>query len=176
MNKKILIVVLILVVVVIGAIEIGVTMMNKGGNANNSQAQQSEQATQEEGFSFSYNGMDFEPGKEFSREKFGQELSYSEIESCAFEGLDKTYTYEHYEITSCPEAGKENIYSIYFLDESVSTKEGVSLGDSYDKMIQTYSDNFKNQDNQYTYSKGKTSIDFIVENGVITSIQYNYVV
>ena len=84
------------------------------------------------------------------------------------------YTYENYEITTYPDGEKERIYSNYFLNEEITTTEGVKVSDDFNKMKSTYGQQYENQGNQYTYKKGKTNLEFIVENDVITSIQYTY--
>ena len=40
------------------------------------------------------------------------------------------------------------------------------------QMIETYSEDFENHENSYTYRKGETLLNFIVENETITSIEY----
>lgn len=129
---------------------------------------------QEQVFSLTYDHMNIELGSEFKVEKYGKENSYSEIESCAFEGLDKTYTYDHYEIYTYPENEKDYILSIYFLDEEIETTEGIKISDTYEDMTKTYGEDFKKEDNLYTYTKGKTNLKFIIENDFITSIEYTY--
>lgn len=109
---------------------------------------------------------------EFSREKYGQEKEYSEIISCAYEGLDRIYKYENYEITTYERDGKERIQSIYLLNDMVKTEEDVKITDSYNKMIEKYSDNYVREENMYTYIQGKTALKFIIENNIITSIEY----
>ena len=89
--------------------------------------------------------------------------------------LDKTYTYENYEITTYPDGDKDKIYTIYFLNAEAKTQEGVAVSDSLQKMLEIYGENYEIQGNQYTYTKGKTQLQFIVENDVITSIQYSYI-
>ena len=172
--KKILIIVLIIAVVVIGGIEIVVTMQNNKNNASNSS--ENEEKT-EETFIFKDGEKEIKLGEEFSKEALGlgEEKNYSEIASCAFEGLDKTYTYENYEITTFPDGDKDKVYTIYFLNDQISTTEGVKISDDKEKMISTYGEEYETQGNQYKYKKGKTNIEFIVENDVITSIQYSYV-
>ena len=162
--KKILIIILIIVLVVIGGIEIVVTMQNNKNNASNSS--ENEEKT-EETFIFKDGEKEIKLGEEFSKEALGlgEEKNYSEIASCAFEGLDKTYTYENYEITTFPDGDKDK----------VSTTEGVKISDDKEKMISTYGEEYETQGNQYKYNKGKTNIEFIVENDIITSIQYSYV-
>lgn len=110
---------------------------------------------------------------EFSREKYGQEKEYSEIISCAYEGLDRIYKYENYEITTYERDGKERIQSIYLLNDMVKTEEDVKITDSYNKMIDKYSDNYVREENMYTYIQGKTALKFIIENNIITSIEYS---
>lgn len=172
--KKSLLIILVIILLVVGGVEVMLTLQNSS-NKNNDTAQSEKQDNDEDVYAFKIGEKEIKLGEEFSKEKLGQEESYSEIASCAFEGLDKTYTYTDYEITTFPDGDKDRIYSIYFLNPEVSTTEGVRVSDSIDAMLNTYGDSYEKQGNQYTYKKGKTSIEFIVENDVITSIQYTYV-
>lgn len=169
MNKKIIYIVAIIVIVAI--VGVGVYFASQN---NSVEKASSSNAKQEEIFIFNYDNKDIKLADEFSVQKYGKEIEYSEIASCAFEGLDKTYKYDHYEITTFPNGNKDKIFSIYFLDENVSTKEGVKISDSYNHMIEVYGTNYKQEGNVYTYIKGKTKLEFIVENDVITSIEYVY--
>ncbi len=166
MNKKAIgVIVAIIVIVIVG---VSVYMLTKGNSADEPKKEKNE--TQEV-YALKVNNKEIKLGEVFSREKCGQELQYSEVASCAFDGLDKTYTYENYEIKT---GSQDKITSIYFIDEGISTTEGVKITDTYDKMVQVYSNNFKNEDNKYIYEKGNTSIEFMVENDVITGIEYIY--
>ncbi len=89
------------------------------------------------------------------------------------EGLDRIYKYENYEITTYERDGKERIQSIYLLNDMVKTEEDVKITDSYNKMIEKYSDNYVREENMYTYIQGKTALKFIIENNIITSIEYS---
>ena len=135
-----------------------------------------ESAKTEEKYSFSYNNMDFVLGEIFTREKFGTELEYSEVASCAFEGLDKTFKYEHYEITTYPDGEDDRIYSIYLLDDTVSTKEGVKITDDVSKMKEVYGSEYTEQGESYLYSKKGTTLQFYTSNGVIIGIEYSIVI
>lgn len=176
--KKVILIILIVAVIIIGGVEIGVTVQKaKKEGATSSGEEIIKNGAEAEAYIFSDNGKEIALGEIFSKESLGigNEESYSEIASCAFEGLDKTYTYANYEITTYPDGDKDRIYTIYFLNTEAKTAEGVSVSDSLEKMIQVYGDNYEIQGNQYTYTKGKTQLQFIVENDVITSIQYSYV-
>lgn len=166
MNKKVMgIIVAIIVIAIVGA---SVYMLTR---ANSADEQKKEKNGTQEVYALKVNNKEIKLGEVFSREECGQELQYSEVASCAFDGLDKTYTYENYEIKT---GSEDKITSIYFIDEKISTTEGVKITDTYDKMVQVYSNNFKNEDNKYIYEKGNTLIEFIVENDVITGIEYIY--
>ncbi len=127
-------------------------------------------------YEFEHNGKTMKLGEVFSIEKYGQPEDYTEVESCAFEGLDKTFNYGSYEVTTFSDNDKDKIYSIYFLDENVKTKEGIKITDSFDKMKKTYGDDYEKIDNMYTYTKQKTQLNFIINNNEITSIEYLYAV
>ena len=125
-------------------------------------------------YTFKYEDMTIPLGEEFSRTKYGEELEYSETPTCAFEDMDRTYTYEHYSISTYTLDKQEKVLSIYFLDTDVKTPEGISLGDSFDKVKDTYGKKYKKDDNLYKYTKGKTNLEFIIENDAVTSIEYTY--
>ena len=112
------------------------------------------------------------PGVEFSKSSFGEEQNYSEIPSCAFEGVDKVYNYGSYEITTSNIDGKEVIYSTYLLDDGVSTPEGVKIADDKSVMLNAYGENYTLNGAEYLYTDGNVNLSFIVENDVITSISY----
>ena len=104
MNKKILIGVLIVIVLIIGVIVYMSTNKTETTDTDGTSKTAQEEI---ESYAFNYNGKEIKLGAEFSREEFGQELGYSEVPSCAFEGVDKTYTYEDYEITTYQDGDKE---------------------------------------------------------------------
>lgn len=135
----------------------------------------SEDIVYPEEYCFVYDGLTINPGSVFTRELYGIELEYSEVASCAFEGLDKTFKYEHYEITTYEENNNDIILSIYFLDSYVKTTEGIGLGDSYDDMIEIYGSNYSVNGIEYTYNIDKVNLVFLIENNFITSIEYKYV-
>lgn len=170
--KKIGFIILIAVIVIIGGVEIYFTTQKS--NIKTSTSSESKKENSESQFLLKDNGKEIILGEVFSKDVLGEEESYSEIASCAFEGLDKTYTYANYEITTFPDGNEDRIYTIYFLNTEIATTEGIKISDSMDQMINTYGENYTVQGNQYTYTKGKTNLEFIVENGVITSIQYSY--
>ena len=69
----------------------------------------------------------------------GEPTKYFEAPSCAFQGMDKAYTYGGVVIRTSPdEGGKDVVWSIELKDDLTSTTEGVSIGDSKDKVLSIY--------------------------------------
>ncbi len=101
----------------------------------------------------------------------GEPKSYFEAASCAFEGLDKTYTYGGFIITTRPEGDKDYINSIELTDDSVTTPEGVYIGCTADE-VQGMMSEAKPFGTALMCTKGGTTLQFVMENDVVTSICY----
>ena len=104
-------------------------------------------------------------------EKLGEPLSYFEAASCAFEGLDKTYTYSGFQIITYPDGEKDCVSTIVLKDDSVSTAEGVSIGESKERLQEVYGSGSE-EGNMIVYAKGDMKLCFIMQNDEIASIEY----
>lgn len=101
----------------------------------------------------------------------GEPQSYFEAASCAFEGLDKTYTYAGFSITTRPEGEKDFVNSILLTDDSVTTPEGIYIGSSAEDVTAAYGEG-GGMETVLSYTKGDTAMNFILENGKVISIEY----
>ena len=101
----------------------------------------------------------------------GEPLSYFEAESCAFDGLDKTYTYAGFVISTRPEEGKDLVNSILLTDDSVTTPEGVYIGSSRDAVIAAYGEGDE-VGASLSYTKGDCTLNFIFDGDTVISIEY----
>ena len=174
--KKSLIV--IIATVVIAAICVGVYFVTNGSKEADVSAENSvstAEANNESALKLEYEGKNMTPGEVFSRDIFGQEESFSEVPSCAGQGTDMVYNYGSYEITAYQDGDQEIIYSVYFIDDQVTTTEGVKISDDSSIMFEKYGDNYEQTGNQYTYKSGNVELAFIDENDFITSITYTLV-
>lgn len=102
----------------------------------------------------------------------GDPASYYEAESCAFQGLDKIYTYNHYEISTYPDGDIDRISSIYFRDDMVSTQEGLTIGDSFETMENIYGTDYVFDAGVYSYTKDGCQLVVIINAGEVSSIEY----
>ena len=102
----------------------------------------------------------------------GEAQSYFEAESCAFEGLDKTYTYPGFVITTRPDGENDYVNSIRLTDDSVSTVEGVYIGSSEADVKAAYGEDGGADQGILSYTAGGVSLNFILEDGAVISIEY----
>lgn len=123
---------------------------------------------------FVYNGANVSVNDDMSEllSKLGEPKSYFEAASCAFDGLDKTYTYSGFVITTRPEGEKDYVNSILLTDDSVTTTKGIYIGSSREEVVAAYGESSGVVSSKLTYSDGGVSLNFIIENGKVISIEY----
>lgn len=134
--------------------------------------------SQKAGFEFTYNDVVIPMNVDAAPviEALGKSDEYFEAASCAFQGLDKTYTYKGFELTTYPQGDKDYISTLYFLDDSVSTDKGICIGSSLSDVTAAYGDDYTEKSGEYTYTLGDSTLAFIIENDEVTSITYSAVV
>lgn len=132
-------------------------------------------ATAAAGYTFSYNDVSIAMHADAAPiiAALGEPKSYTEQASCAFDGLDKTYSYGSFSINTYPKDGTDHISQLWFTDDQVSTGEGIRIGDSLAKVEQVYGRNGLTCGDAYILTKGETSLTIITANGLVTSIQYS---
>ena len=102
----------------------------------------------------------------------GDADEYFESKSCAFDGLDKTYTYKHFEIITYPQNGVDYVSSIYLFDDVLTTKEGLYIGSKKDSMESLYGTSYTQNGSEYIYAKGGMELRIILTDDKVTSITY----
>lgn len=161
-----------------------------GEKTNNNETTQAEQNTpvqentenkvtaeqnEPKGYVFEYNGvkigMDMEAAPIVAA--LGEPASYFEAPSCAFEGLDKTYSYGSFEIDTYEQNGKDYISCVYFCDDLIETTEGVALFETKADMIAAYGESYTEEHGMLVYVKDGMKLKFILEGEEITSIEYS---
>lgn len=135
-------------------------------------------APKDAGYTFTAKGVKIAMTAEASAitAALGDPASYTEEPSCAFEGLDKTYYYGGFYLTTYPENGKDYVYSVWFADDSVSTEEGIFIGSTQAEVEKAYGAEGFNGDNAYSYTKGASKLILILTDGVVSSVQYEAIV
>lgn len=130
----------------------------------------------EEGYRLTVNGTELAIHGDFAEisAKLGTHLSYAESPSCGYDGLDKTYTYAHFELQTYPANGKEYINFILLLDDTYGTAEGIFIGDDAEKVQSVYGEPTEALANgNMRYEKGEMRLEFLVKDGKVNKIQYS---
>lgn len=99
---------------------------------------------------------------------------YAESTSCAFEGLDKVYTYAGFELQTYPMGEKDLVYMIILQDDTVATEKGIRIGANKDAVTAAYGTPDKETATALTYNGKGMYLQFILRDGAVTSIQYGY--
>ncbi len=133
-----------------------------------------EDTTQYSGYVFTYDGtiisMDMDAAPIV--EQLGEPDSYFEAPSCAFEGIDKVYTYGSFELDTYPTDDKDYVSTVVLKDDTIATTEGVGIGDPEDKVVEAYGSEWIEEDGMRVYEKDGMKLCFILKNDTVASIEY----
>lgn len=132
------------------------------------------QAVDYKGYAFVYNDvvMEINAPADSVLARLGEANSYFEAPSCAFNGIDKIYTYNSFELDTHPMDGKDFISSVLFKDDSVATVEGIGIGDPVEKLSEVYGEDSIEENGMTIYCKDGMKLCFLIEEGCISSIEY----
>ena len=168
-----------LCVLLIAALSVfALTACGGGGNkpSETGESQQSQPAAKD-GYTFSYKDVELAVGAEFTADMLnalGEPKNYTEQTSCYFQGLDKTYYFgSFYLYVGAPENAPEYVMAIELVDDTVATKEGLSIGDGKDKVESLYGAEGFNGSNQYTVTNGNMNLIIQLSGDKVSSIQYH---
>lgn len=126
------------------------------------------------GYVFRHNGVAVSVDGDMAPvlEGLGEPASYFEAASCAFEGLDKTYTYGSFEIMTYPQGDQDLVSKIILKDDTVSTAEKITIGSSREAVTEAYGTDYSEQGSMLVYQKDGMRLCILVEDDAVTSIQY----
>lgn len=163
---------------VIGGDVVNVTTGSRSEESAGTQEAAEAQAPQTEtappkGYVFTVNNVTVEVDAEAAPvvEALGEPVSYFEAASCAFEGLDKIYTYNGFEIDTYPAQDKDLVSAVILKDDSIATAEGVCIGDSLEKLQEVYGEAAQ-ENGMLIYAKDGMKLCFIMQDDSIISIEY----
>lgn len=133
---------------------------------------------EQENLTFVYNGVEITPHADAAPvlEALGEPKSYTEEASCAFEGLDKTYYYGSFYLSTYPMDGRDYIYTLWFADDTVATAEGIRIGSPRSRVEEVYGPDAFNGTNAFEMTKGNSRLTILITDGMVSSIRYEAVV
>ncbi len=101
----------------------------------------------------------------------GEPKNYFESESCAFEGLDKVYSYSGFKLNTYPVDDVDYILSVVFSDDTVETDLGITIGSSKDDVLAAYGDPTEEKTAALIYESGNTKITFGISGDTVATVE-----
>ena len=106
----------------------------------------------------------------------GEPRNVFEEQSCAFDGIDRVFSYPGLQIHTYPKGSEDYVHTISLRDDSIRTMQGVYLGSTMDAVIKAYGHEYKMESDVLIYTEGKTTLSFFIEDDIVTAITYNLII
>lgn len=97
-------------------------------------------------------------------------------DSCAYQGKSTIYPYEGFELGTHTVDGKETVESVYLMDATCATPEGIKVGSTKQAVIDAYGKTAEDAFGTLRYTRKNTQISFYFTNGTVDSIEYVLVI
>ena len=104
----------------------------------------------------------------------GEPQNLFEAPSCAFDGIDRIYTYPGFQLYTFPKDGADYVLSIQLTDDSLATEQGLYIGRALDDMLAAYGGGYEQNQGEYAYRRGPSVLAFLVEDGEIVGITWRW--
>lgn len=105
----------------------------------------------------------------------GEPTAYTEETSCAFDGLDKTYYYGSFYMTTYPDGKGDRIGSVWFADDSIATPEGIAIGSPRTAVEAAYGEEGSKGANTIVVTRGESTLTVILTDNTVSTIRYDAV-
>ncbi|MGI6084230.1 MAG: hypothetical protein ACOYIF_02145 [Acetivibrionales bacterium] len=126
---------------------------------------------------FEYNGIAIHMNEDAKPvlEALGEPQNYFESPSCAFQGMDRIYSYNGFDLYTYSDEDDENeyVFTVAFMSDAVATTEGIEIGDKFDKVIEKYGDGYEQSGEQYVYTDENCKLSFLTKDNEVISIEYS---
>jgi len=103
----------------------------------------------------------------------GEPMGVMVLPSCAFDGDDRIYRFPGVDLYTYPSSDSDFIHTIAFFDDTVRTAEGgIRLGSRLQAVLDAYGDDYTEESGMYTFSRGDTLLEFLIEADSVIGITY----
>lgn len=128
-------------------------------------------------YDYVLNGVTIVPGAESEAvlASLGTPDSTFEAPSCAFTGTSYYYTYGGVQVVTYPDEHDQSLnrfYEVDLMDATVSTPEGIKVGDTYDDLVAKYGTPTQETPAFAMYKTEGKAVQFFLEGNNITQIVY----
>lgn len=103
----------------------------------------------------------------------GDPANYYESNSCAFTGLDKTYTYSGFVLMTYPDGAIDRVSKVVLTDDSVKTGDGLYIGMAVQGLLDKLGGGYTEEaGSSYSYAAADARLLILANCGIVTSLQY----
>lgn len=102
----------------------------------------------------------------------GEDYQYAEAISCAYDGLDKTFSYDGIEIITYPDGEQDFVNEIILTSGGYSTSRGTCVGDSLSELTAAYGPDYKASGALVEYELGTSVLSFTIKDDVVVTIDF----
>lgn len=95
-----------------------------------------------------------------------------EAPNCAFGGQNMLYSFSGFEVETYEKDGLTYFYGVYFLDDSIATEKGITIGSTKDEVLAAYGQASEAKEGSLTYKGGGYSRIFFLRDDRVTRIHY----
>ncbi len=126
-----------------------------------------------ENFVFTYSGYNFVVNTVLDESQLPDDYDVFQQASCAGQGLASHYEFKGGSFWVELYPGADSIYTIQILDDTVTTAEGVYIGNTLDQVKAAYGEPSISSEAVVVYEKGSSQLWFgLDENNVVNQIMY----
>ena len=154
--------------------DVNVISTQQQNSGNGSPAGTVDAQAESENYVFVYNGVNLIVNAEIDETKFSEDdYEVYEVESCAGQGMTSEYVFKGGSVQVETFTGSSVISRIALCDDTVTTAEGIYIGQTIDDVKAKYGEPTTTTEVMYTYVKGSSDLRFYFDgDGKITQIQY----
>lgn len=143
-----------------------------GGETIMQSVEESTSSTETSGYSIVYEGVSMAPGMEATQiiEALGDDYELSEGASCAYQGMDKVYTYDNLIIYTYEIDEGEFVSIVEATGETCNTNASIHIGSLKDEVIEAYGEPQESTDAGLGYTQDGIEIQFFLTGSEVTDI------
>lgn len=83
---------------------------------------------------------------------FGDSYEYSEAISCAYDGMDKIYSYPGFNIYTYPKEDKDFVLEVELTDDTYGTARGIKVGMTKADIVKAYGEGYFEEGSNLVYN------------------------
>ena len=136
------------------------------------EADETMQADSEGKIAFAFQGELVAPGETLPPNVENAAIDSQQVSGCVGTGMETLYRYDGFDITVLNSGTNDLVYSIYFQSPDVSTTEGLSIGDSLEKVRKLYGEADTEGGVAWIYSDGNAELILLISDDAVVGIEY----